>query len=141
MSRSVRLEPGWYWYTIGRNDGGYASDQLRSLEAMRRLRVTRRAPGLWTVERPGEWHLLEVFRPLDFALFPHTFGPHPAPRGADTQPQDVGQEWERPDSLMDNIQDGASEAVARLPSAARGVTTILVAAGLAAILLSLRRTR
>lgn len=141
MSRSVRLEPGWYWYTIGRDDGAYASDQLRSLEAMRWLRVTRRAPGLWTVERPGEWHLLEVFRPLDFALFPHTFGPHPAPRGAATQPQDVGQEWEKPDSLMDNIQDGASEAVARLPSAARGVT-ILVGAGLAAILLlSLRRTR
>lgn len=107
----LRLSPGWYWYTIGQDPSGYSKDQLDSLVAMGALRIERVESGLWTEKEPGEWFLFEVLRETHFQIFPHTWGPHEAPKGAATGPQDVGQEWEAPKDWSDHVAEGAKEAL------------------------------
>lgn len=131
----LRLPAGWYWYTVGRDDGGFAQEQLDNLIAMGAIRVVKTAPGLWSVDKPGTWRLLEVLRETQWQVLPYTWGPADAPKGEATTPQDVGQEWEPPKGLPDAIKEGAEEAAGKAGDIGK---TILIGAGIVggAILLS-----
>lgn len=107
----LRLSPGWYWTTIGKDAGGFASEQLDTLVAMGAIRVAKTQAALWTEDEPGQWYLFEAIRETQFQTYPDTWGPFEAPKGEETIPRDVGQEWEPPKGVLDNIAEGAADAV------------------------------
>jgi hypothetical protein len=134
----LRLSPGWYWYTIGQESKGYPKEQLDNLVAMGSIRIERTQSALWTNDKPGEWFLFEVLREVQFQIYPYTWGPHEAPKGAETTPEDVGQDWEKPKDWTDHVAEGTKDALDPSKSAipwivggALGVGVLLLAFRLA----------